>query len=110
MAPWLPAAIAAIKASSAVAPTKPSLVVDLNADDSVFRIVASPPRHDMATWTVVNYQLPVSLNLRSPGKWFHGLPELFRLHCGQETIAGSLGRMFRGPPVRRNNEGNWRCD
>src|SRR5229473_1659059 len=81
-----PAAIAAIRASSDEAPTKPPLLADLGTGEPVVCIViASPARlHRTIGWQF-SHRL-FHLIYVGRWKWFRGLGVLFRVPCSNETI------------------------
>src|SRR6266446_5885253 len=86
MAARSPAAIAAIRPSSDVAPTKPPLLADLGTGEPVVCIViASPARLHRAIGWDFSHRLFHFIYI-ARWKWFRRLGILFRVPCRNETI------------------------
>src|SRR5215467_7416978 len=94
MAARSPAAIAAIRASSDIAHTKPPLLADLGTGEPVVCIVIGLPRAAASHlgWEFSSWLFHLIYVGR--WKWFRGLGVLFRVPCSNETI-----RRVRGARV-----------
>src|SRR5215471_20086168 len=98
MAARSPAAIAAIKASSVVAPTTPTLPVPLGTADPVVCMMSDLPA---ALHRTVGGELShrlFHLIYVGRGKWFRGLPVLFRAPRTNETIGRPAATDCPCPP------------
>src|SRR5882672_11627445 len=81
-----PAAIAAIRASSDEAPTKPPLLADLGTGEPVACIVIGLPRTAASHLGWEFSHRLFHLIYVGRWKWFRGLGVLFRVPCRNETI------------------------
>src|SRR6266481_2208348 len=101
-----PAAIAAIRASSDVAPTNPTLLADLGTGAPVCIVIGPPPAAASHHGREFNQRL-FHFIYRGRWKWFRGVRLLFRVRCGNETI----GRFAvnEGSPGRQTWRGLSRC-
>src|SRR5215471_8179026 len=82
-----PAAIAAIRASSDMAQTKP-LLADLGTGEPVVCIVIGLPRAAASHLGCQSNQRLFHFIYRGRRKWFRGVGVLFRAPGGNETIGG----------------------